>query len=180
MGMSQEIRADYAHMDLLPQSLEDWVAPDRPARCIREFVDALDLKELGFQLRESTVHGARAAPSENAVVASLHGLQLVQIARPVDQGKAAISRARTFPSGSLFPGRPRATAVLRCEMLRPAHSRPRTATQPRVLRWPPCCPFFSRKLACGAFTSSPIPRQQAGWWQSGSKLPHSKLRSDAP
>ena len=88
MGMSQEIRADYAHMDLLPQSLEDWVAPDRPARCIWEFVDALDLKELGFQLRESTVHGARAAPSENAVVASLHGLQLVQIARPVDQGKS--------------------------------------------------------------------------------------------
>jgi len=71
MGMSQEIRADYALMELLPQSLDDWVAPDHPARCIREFVDALDLKELGFQLRESTVHGARAAPSENAVVASV-------------------------------------------------------------------------------------------------------------
>jgi transposase len=53
MGMSQEIHANYAQMDLLPQCLEDWVAPDHPARFIREFVDALDLKELGFHLRES-------------------------------------------------------------------------------------------------------------------------------
>ncbi len=61
MGMSQEIRADYAHMDLLPQSLEDWVAPDRPARCIREFVDALDLKELGNRLPEGKVRAREIA-----------------------------------------------------------------------------------------------------------------------
>ncbi len=51
--MSQEIRADYEQMDLLPQSLEEWVPGDHPARFIRAFVDALDLAELGFGQRES-------------------------------------------------------------------------------------------------------------------------------
>ena len=52
-GMSHEIHADYAQLDLLPQSLEDWVPRDHPARFIREFSESLDLKELGFSERKS-------------------------------------------------------------------------------------------------------------------------------
>jgi transposase len=51
-GMA-EIHADYGQLDLLPQSLEDWVGEDHPARFIRAFVEALDLEGLGFLGRKS-------------------------------------------------------------------------------------------------------------------------------
>lgn len=53
--MSKEIRADYDSQYLLPPSVEDWVGKDHPARFIREFVEMLDLAELGFRLPEGEI-----------------------------------------------------------------------------------------------------------------------------
>ena len=47
--MSHIIDADYGQDLLLPPSVEDWLPPCHPARFMREFVDALDLREIGIQ-----------------------------------------------------------------------------------------------------------------------------------
>ncbi len=46
--MAHLIDADYSQEFLLPPSLEDWVGPGHPARFIREFVEAVDLREMGI------------------------------------------------------------------------------------------------------------------------------------
>ena len=47
-----EIRADYSQQLLLPAAIEDWTAENHPARFIRDFVESLDLKSLGFKVRK--------------------------------------------------------------------------------------------------------------------------------
>src|SRR5262245_46782415 len=50
--MSHVRRPNYDQMFLLPPSLEAWVPVGPPVRFVRDFVDALDLKKLGFREAE--------------------------------------------------------------------------------------------------------------------------------
>ncbi len=52
--------ADRGQSTLLPECLEDWIDDDNPVRAIDAFVDALDLKELGFDGVEPAATGRPA------------------------------------------------------------------------------------------------------------------------
>lgn len=47
-----EIEADYSQQYLLPPATEDWVPKDHPARFVRDFMESLDMKGLGFKTRK--------------------------------------------------------------------------------------------------------------------------------
>ena len=52
--MARQIRADYSQLLLLPPSVEEWVPSDHPARFIRDFVDAMDMEQMGFKVPEAS------------------------------------------------------------------------------------------------------------------------------
>lgn len=53
--MGHEIRADYDQVLLFPPCVEDWLGPDHPARFIREVVDSLDMRAMGFSAPSTEV-----------------------------------------------------------------------------------------------------------------------------
>ena len=61
--MSHLILPDYTVRYLLPPCIEDWIPMDAPVRLLREIVDALNLKELGFISPTTTVGRPMFAPS---------------------------------------------------------------------------------------------------------------------
>jgi transposase len=72
MPMSYERHADYSEISFLPCAVEDWVGEDHPARFVRAFVEALDLKELGFRTRRRPV-GAPSFSSDVLLKAWIYG-----------------------------------------------------------------------------------------------------------
>jgi len=61
--MRQILRADYDQLMLLAPTVEDWVGPRHPARFIREFVAALDLKALGMDTLDREQGGVAYEPA---------------------------------------------------------------------------------------------------------------------
>lgn len=53
VGMSRVLRPNYAQRFLLPPALDEWVPARHPVRFVRDFVDALDLAELGIDEPEA-------------------------------------------------------------------------------------------------------------------------------
>lgn len=61
--MRRVLAADYDQMMLLAPSVEDWIGPRHPARFIREFVAALDLRALGLDTLERIEGGTAYEPA---------------------------------------------------------------------------------------------------------------------
>lgn len=64
--MSKPLAPDYGTDFLFPPSLADWISPRHPARFILEFVDSLDLGQLGFAVEYT--HEGRPAYGANVLL----------------------------------------------------------------------------------------------------------------
>jgi hypothetical protein len=89
--MSRQLRADYTTQFLFPRSLEDWVKADDPARFIRTFVDALDLREIAGEEWASSVadsHGRPHYAFDLLLKVWLYGMSTTSAARASSKGRA--------------------------------------------------------------------------------------------
>jgi transposase len=81
-----QIIADYKQVFLLPPCIEDWVGPDHPARFIRDFVDSMSLKELGFRVPDSET-GRPAYSADLLLKAWLYGyFSRIRSSRKLEKG----------------------------------------------------------------------------------------------
>lgn len=71
--MSHEIEADWNQVQMLPACVEDWISAEHPARFIREFVDELDLVELGFSISSGGTEGRPGYSTKLLLRAWLYG-----------------------------------------------------------------------------------------------------------
>jgi len=62
-AMRQIITADRTQTHLLPPCVDDWLCDDHPARFIAEFVEQLDLRQLGFDELNRDEGGSAYAPA---------------------------------------------------------------------------------------------------------------------
>jgi transposase len=67
-----QIIPDYKQVFLLPPCIEDWVGPNHPARFMRDFVDSMDLKKVGFRVPDAET-GRPAYSADLLLKAWLYG-----------------------------------------------------------------------------------------------------------
>ena len=84
---------DRGQLSLLPGSLDDWVDENNPVRAIDAFVDALKLKDLGFDTADPTGIGRPGYHPSVHLKLYIYGyLFRVQSSRRLEQEAIAISR----------------------------------------------------------------------------------------
>lgn len=84
--MAREIEVDYEQIHLLPAAVEDWVGPRHPARFVREFVRALDLKEMGFKQKAQGIDGRPGYSTEMLLRLWLYGyLEKIRSTRKLER-----------------------------------------------------------------------------------------------
>jgi transposase len=71
--VSHVIRADHRQRLLLPPDLNEWVAAEHPARFVRDLVESMDLKALGFTMRDGGEEGRPHYAPEMLLAVWLYG-----------------------------------------------------------------------------------------------------------
>ena len=85
--------ADRGQSTLLPECLDDWIDESNPVRAVDAFVNALDLKELGFQGTQPAATGRPAFHPSALLKLYVYGyLNRVQSAAGLNARRAATLR----------------------------------------------------------------------------------------
>jgi transposase len=101
--MGRKIKADYSRIYLLPPSIEDWVPEDHPARFIRDFVESLDMKSLGFRIPDG-LDGRPAYSAEMLLMIWLYGyMHKIRSSRKLE-GACLESLSLIWLTGCHYPG----------------------------------------------------------------------------